>query len=264
MTVQRFLQKRVSLWVCACAARSLSSKVSEVELHTGLGPRRAARIGAYQETGQHQRCRHAPMTRPPSIAFIGSNSIPFHPRSVRSRSSSGTPVCSRVSLVEPSSCLTMVMSTVDQWLRRGGERGGEGSEARRGVKGEEGRRRGEERGARRVERRGDGRWGGERRGEVQQRRTPRLPLGCLSVRLGCLSVASRLHLGCHVEKRHFHLITARSPSKGLSSAFSPSTAPENIISLPPTSVDMLASEAVMPRMRCVSSSVSYSTCGGGL
>ena len=106
------------------------------------------------------------------------------------------------------------------------------------MKGEEGRRRGEGRGARRVERRGEGRWGGERREEVQQRPTPWLPLGCLSV-------ASRLSLGCH-----FHLITARSPSKGLSSAFSPSSAPDNIISLPPTSVDMLASEAVMPRMRC--------------
>ena len=84
--------KRVLLWVCRSEQRIPSSK-SECGRapHTGLDPRRAARIGAYQETGRRQRCRHAPMTRPPSIAFIGSNSIPFHPRSVRSRSSSGTP-----------------------------------------------------------------------------------------------------------------------------------------------------------------------------
>mmetsp|Transcript_22101 Transcript_22101/g.48190 ORF Transcript_22101/g.48190 Transcript_22101/m.48190 type:complete len:248 (+) Transcript_22101:606-1349(+) len=70
--------------------------------------------------------------------------------------------------------------------------------------------------------------------------------------------------GCHVLKRHFHLMTAFSPLKGDSSTFSPSTAPENIKNLPPISVLMLASLAVSPRMRFVSSRDSYTTGGGGL
>eukprot|EP00967_Tisochrysis_lutea_P132238 scaffold230666_cov32-Tisochrysis_lutea.AAC.2 len=44
---------------------------------------------------------------------------------------------------------------------------------------------------------------------------------------------------------------ASSPLKGVSARFSPSTAPENILILPPTSVDIVASDAVRPRMRCM-------------
>lgn len=57
-------------------------------------------------------------------------------------------------------------------------------------------------------------------------------------------------LGCQVEKRHFQVMTALSPSNGCRASFSPWTAPENILIFPPTSEDIEASDAVRPRMRC--------------
>ena len=62
-------------------------------------------------------------------------------------------------------------------------------------------------------------------------------------------------VGLHAN-RHFHTIVADVPLNGVSVTFSPSTAPENIISLPPTSLLIFASLAVAPRIRSVSNSVS--------